>query len=65
MIFKTADGADKKFTLPIESIKEDILEDPEAMLAEIEGAEQIDEEDRAKLLSALKEMRQEKQEDGE
>ena len=65
MIFKTADGAAKKFTLPIESIKEDILEDPEAMLAEIEGAEQIDEEDRAKLLSALKEMRQEKQEDGE
>jgi len=51
LIWKTADGAEKRLLLPIEMIKEDIMDDPEHLLNTLDP--DVKDEDRAKILSAL------------
>ena len=55
LIWKNADGAEKRLLLPIEMIKEDIMDDPERLLANA-SPDEADDAERAKILSALQEM---------
>ena len=55
LIWKTAEGAEKRLMLPIEMIKEDVMDDPERLLENV-SPDEADEEERAKILSALHEM---------
>ena len=54
LIWRTADGAEKRLVLPIEMIQEDVMDDPEHLLKTI--SPQATKEERAKMLSALQEM---------
>ena len=59
LIWRAADGAEKRLMLPIEMIKEDIMDDPERLLDNLSPGlvpNEADDEERAKILSALQEM---------
>ena len=55
LIWKTAEGAEKRLLLPFEMIKEDVMDDPERLLENV-SPDEADDEERAKILSALHEM---------
>ena len=54
LIWKTADGTEKRLLLPIEMIQEDVMDDPEHLFETLSPA--ATKEERAKMLSALQEM---------
>ncbi len=54
LIWKTADGTEKRLLLPIEMIQEDVMDDPEHLFNTLSPA--ATKEERAKMLSALQEM---------
>ena len=56
MVWKTAEGIEKRFMLPIETIKEDVLEDPVHFLKTFERGD-MSEEDYNKMVAAIKEMK--------
>ena len=55
-IFTTQDGNEKRLSLPIETIIEDVMEDPEHFLEELNHSNVKDEEERSKILAAIKEI---------
>ena len=52
LIWKTAEGTEKRLMLPIEIIQEDIMDDPERLLQGVSDQE-VSKEERTKLVSAL------------
>ena len=44
LVWKTADGTEKRLELPIEMIKEDAMEDPEFLLSQVDRDEVPEEE---------------------
>ena len=55
LIWKTAEGTEKRLFLPIEMIQEDVMDDPERLLANV-GSIVTNDAERAKILSALHEI---------
>ena len=57
LVWKTSEGAEKRLVLPIEMIKEDVMDDPERLLKKINSDNSVTQEDRAKILSAFADMK--------
>ena len=55
MVWTTAEGQEKRLVLPIEMIKEDIMEDPEHYMSTLERGD-MSEEEFNKMVVAIQEM---------
>ena len=52
LIWKTAEGTEKRLVLPIEIIQEDVMDDPERLLSEVDRGNMSDDEWN-KMLAAI------------